>query len=82
MSHLYPPSGGEEGMNNFMQMISAYVQCGAQKNRACPGVHFGEASLFIGVASLLATFTFSKKKDSSGNYIDPVIEDSPNSIIL
>ncbi|CEL56329.1 O-methylsterigmatocystin oxidoreductase OS=Aspergillus flavus GN=ordA PE=3 SV=2 [Rhizoctonia solani AG-1 IB] len=50
--------------------------------RACPGVHFGEASLFIGVASLLATFTFSKKKDSSGNYIDPVIEDSPNSIIL
>ncbi|CAE6436825.1 unnamed protein product [Rhizoctonia solani] len=50
--------------------------------RACPGIHFGQASLFIAVASLLATFTFSKKRDSDGNYIDPVIEDAPNSIIL
>ncbi|KAH7335759.1 cytochrome P450 [Rhizoctonia solani] len=50
--------------------------------RKCPGVYFGEASLFITIASLLAAFTFSKKKDADGNYIEPVIEDSPNSIIL
>ncbi|KAJ1300394.1 hypothetical protein OPQ81_005213 [Rhizoctonia solani] len=50
--------------------------------RICPGIHFGEASLFITVASLLATFTFSKKRDSIGNYIEPVMEDSPNNLIL
>ncbi|CAE6429343.1 unnamed protein product [Rhizoctonia solani] len=50
--------------------------------RKCPGVYFGEASLFITVSSLLAAFTFSKKKDSNGDYVEPVIEDSPNSIIL
>ncbi|CAE6507461.1 unnamed protein product [Rhizoctonia solani] len=50
--------------------------------RICPGIHFGEASLFITVVSLLATFTFSKKRDSNGNYIEPVIEDAPNSLVL
>ncbi|KAJ1300391.1 hypothetical protein OPQ81_005210 [Rhizoctonia solani] len=50
--------------------------------RICPGMHFGEASLFITIASLLATFTFSKKRDSNGNYIEPIIEDAPNSIVL
>ncbi|GAB1524495.1 hypothetical protein RhiTH_007649 [Rhizoctonia solani] len=50
--------------------------------RKCPGIHFGEASLFITIASLLATFTFSKKKDSSGHYIEPVIENTSDSILL
>ncbi|KAH7335760.1 cytochrome P450 [Rhizoctonia solani] len=50
--------------------------------RICPGSHFGEASLFITITSLLAMFTFSKKRDSSGNYIEPVIEDAPNSLVL
>ncbi|CAE6527548.1 unnamed protein product [Rhizoctonia solani] len=50
--------------------------------RICPGIHFGEASLFITIATILATFTFSKKRDSSGNFIEPVIEDAPNSLVL
>ncbi|KEP49763.1 cytochrome P450 family protein [Rhizoctonia solani 123E] len=50
--------------------------------RKCPGIYFGEASLFITVSSLLAAFTFSKKKDPNGNYIEPTIEDSPDSIVL
>ncbi|KAF8712198.1 cytochrome P450, partial [Rhizoctonia solani] len=50
--------------------------------RKCPGIHFGETSLFITIASLLATFTFSKKKDSNGNYIEPVIENTSDSILL
>ncbi|CAE6497796.1 unnamed protein product [Rhizoctonia solani] len=50
--------------------------------RKCPGVYFGEASLFITITSLLAAFTFSRKRNSSGNYTEPTIEDSPNSIIL
>ncbi|CAE6461632.1 unnamed protein product [Rhizoctonia solani] len=50
--------------------------------RKCPGIHFGEASLFITVSSLLAVFTFSKKRNSGGDCIKPVIEDAPNSIIL
>ncbi|CUA67356.1 Cytochrome P450 [Rhizoctonia solani] len=51
-------------------------------NRKCPGLHFGQASLFITIASLLVMFSFSKKRDSSGNDIDPVIEDAPNSIVM
>ncbi|CAE6401968.1 unnamed protein product [Rhizoctonia solani] len=50
--------------------------------RKCPGIHFGEASLFITISSLLAAFIFSKKKDPNGNYIEPIIEDTPNSIII
>ncbi|KAF8750776.1 cytochrome P450 family [Rhizoctonia solani] len=50
--------------------------------RKCPGIHFGEASLFITIASLLATFTFSKRKDSSGDDIEPVIENTSDSILL
>ncbi|CAE6463656.1 unnamed protein product [Rhizoctonia solani] len=50
--------------------------------RKCPGVYFGEASLFITVASLLATFTFSKRRDLNGNYINPVIENASDSILL
>ncbi|CUA69922.1 Cytochrome P450 2U1 [Homo sapiens] [Rhizoctonia solani] len=50
--------------------------------RICPGIHFGEASLFITIASLLATFTFSKRRDFDGNYVEPVIEDAPNSLVL
>ncbi|KDN40818.1 hypothetical protein RSAG8_07836, partial [Rhizoctonia solani AG-8 WAC10335] len=51
-------------------------------HRKCPGIYLGEASSFITVSSLLAAFTFSKKKDSNGDYVEPVIEDSPNSIVL
>jgi hypothetical protein len=50
--------------------------------RKCPGFHFGEASVFIAVSSLLATFTFSKKKDGSGKVIEPKIENAPNSLAL
>ncbi|KAH7333662.1 cytochrome P450 [Rhizoctonia solani] len=50
--------------------------------RKCPGIHFAEASVFINIASLLATFTFSKKKDSSGQEIMPQIEVERNSIML
>ncbi|KDN35436.1 hypothetical protein RSAG8_11574, partial [Rhizoctonia solani AG-8 WAC10335] len=48
----------------------------------CPRIHFGEASLFITIASLLATFTFSKKSEPNAKYIEPVIEDTPNSLVL
>ncbi|CAE6371292.1 unnamed protein product [Rhizoctonia solani] len=48
--------------------------------RKCPGIHFAEASVFITVASLLATFTFTKKQDSNGEDIIPQIEAERNSI--
>ncbi|KAF8735319.1 Cytochrome P450, partial [Rhizoctonia solani] len=47
----------------------------------CPGVYFAEASLFITIASLLATFTFSKKKGPDGREIIPKIEKISNAII-
>ncbi|KAJ1300372.1 hypothetical protein OPQ81_005191 [Rhizoctonia solani] len=45
--------------------------------RKCPGIHYADASLFITIASLLATFNFSKVKDKE----TPKIEDSANSVV-
>ncbi|KAJ1300630.1 hypothetical protein OPQ81_002282 [Rhizoctonia solani] len=50
--------------------------------RKCPGIHFAEDSTFIMTASLLAMFTFSKKRDSSGREIIPRVEPERNSLIL
>lgn len=50
--------------------------------RKCPGVYYGQAAVFVFIASLLATFTFSKKLDSNGQEITPKIEDGSNSMTL
>ncbi|CAE6440617.1 unnamed protein product [Rhizoctonia solani] len=50
--------------------------------RKCPGIHFAEATLFITVASLLATFTFSKKRGPDGLEIVPKIKNTSNAIIM
>ncbi|KAF8596887.1 cytochrome P450 [Ceratobasidium sp. AG-I] len=39
--------------------------------RRCPGVHFAEASLFITIASFLATFDIDMAKDKHGKEIVP-----------
>lgn len=51
-------------------------------DRICPGMHFGEASLFIAISSLLATYTFFKKKDDCGKEIIPDIKGASNAIVL
>lgn len=38
--------------------------------------------MFIVAASLLSTFTLSKKNDASGKDIEPKLENSPNSLVL
>ncbi|CAE6489323.1 unnamed protein product [Rhizoctonia solani] len=48
----------------------------------CPGIHFAEASVFINVALLLATFTFSKKRNNNGQEVMPRIEAERNSIMF
>ncbi|KAF8598882.1 cytochrome P450 [Ceratobasidium sp. AG-I] len=50
--------------------------------RKCPGIHFSDASLFVAVASLLSAYTFFKRHDESGEEIEPVLKDSPNSLVL
>ncbi|CAE6537901.1 unnamed protein product, partial [Rhizoctonia solani] len=50
--------------------------------RKCPGLHFGEASVFIVLASILSMYNISKREDSSGAEIYPEIKDSPNSLTL
>ncbi|CUA72710.1 O-methylsterigmatocystin oxidoreductase [Rhizoctonia solani] len=50
--------------------------------RKCPGIHFAEASLFIGISSMLTTFTFSRKKDKDGKEIIPIIEGASNSLTV
>ncbi|CAE6489345.1 unnamed protein product, partial [Rhizoctonia solani] len=50
--------------------------------RKCPGIHFAEAAVFINIASLLATFTFSGKRNSDGQEVIPQIEVERNSIMF
>jgi hypothetical protein len=47
----------------------------------CPGIHYAEASLFITIVSILATFDAKIIKDEDGNDIVPVAE-SANALIL
>lgn len=49
--------------------------------RKCPGTHYAQASLFIAITSMLATFKFSKAKDANRNDITPVIEGAANAAI-
>ncbi|CAE6434855.1 unnamed protein product [Rhizoctonia solani] len=42
--------------------------------RKCPGLHFAESSTFIMAASLIAMFTFSKKRNTNGQEVIPQIE--------
>ncbi|ELU36442.1 hypothetical protein AG1IA_09528 [Rhizoctonia solani AG-1 IA] len=48
----------------------------------CPGLHFAEASLFLSIASLLATYNFSRKKDKNGKEIIPIVEGAVNSLTV
>ncbi|KAF8725011.1 cytochrome P450 family, partial [Rhizoctonia solani] len=50
--------------------------------RICPGSHFAEASLFLSIASLLATYNFSRKKDKNGKEIIPIVEGAVNSLTV
>ncbi|CUA78033.1 O-methylsterigmatocystin oxidoreductase [Rhizoctonia solani] len=50
--------------------------------RKCAGMHFAEVSLFLGISSLLTTFTFSRKKDKDGKEIIPTIEGAYNSLTM
>ncbi|CAE6474941.1 unnamed protein product [Rhizoctonia solani] len=50
--------------------------------RKCPGVHFAENAALIATASLLAFFTFSKKRDSNFQEVTPRVELERNSIAL
>lgn len=42
--------------------------------RICPGMHVAQASVWIAMASVLATFNIKKRKDALGEDIDPVIQ--------
>ncbi|KAH7335757.1 cytochrome P450 [Rhizoctonia solani] len=50
--------------------------------RRCPGASFGESSVFISIASLLATFTFSDVKASKRRDIDVKLENTSNALFL
>ncbi|CAE6473677.1 unnamed protein product [Rhizoctonia solani] len=50
--------------------------------RRCPGAPFGEASVFVSIASILATFTFSSVKDSKRGEIDAKLENTSNALFL
>ncbi|KAF8754601.1 cytochrome P450 family [Rhizoctonia solani] len=50
--------------------------------RKCPGIHFAEASLFLFISSMLATFSFSRKVDLNGREVTPKIEGDYNNLTL
>ncbi|TFY81323.1 hypothetical protein EWM64_g2686 [Hericium alpestre] len=41
--------------------------------RVCPGAHFAETSILLSVSSILSMFTISKRKDETGQEIEPHI---------
>lgn len=49
-------------------------------DRVCPGKHFAEDSLFITMASILATFDISKALDEEGMEITPSAEYTDSAI--
>ncbi|KAK7052994.1 hypothetical protein VNI00_004315 [Paramarasmius palmivorus] len=63
------------GTNEFNETIQSptFAVFGFGR-RICPGRHLGYASLWIGVVSLLKTFTISKARDKQGNIIEPVYD--------
>ncbi|PAV17233.1 cytochrome P450 [Pyrrhoderma noxium] len=42
-------------------------------SRICPGRHFAENSVFIGIASMLASFNFEKAIGEDGKSITPEV---------
>ncbi|KEP50811.1 cytochrome P450 family protein [Rhizoctonia solani 123E] len=50
--------------------------------RKCPGLHYGETSIFIALSSILAMYNISKRKDINGVGIQPEIKDAPNALTL
>ncbi|EUC62879.1 cytochrome P450 family protein [Rhizoctonia solani AG-3 Rhs1AP] len=68
--------------DRFQDPSVPYAPAFGWGRRKCPGIYFAEASLFIVVASLLATFTFLKKRDAAGQEIEPKIEPVSNAIIM
>ncbi|KAH7335791.1 cytochrome P450 [Rhizoctonia solani] len=50
--------------------------------RKCPGLHFGDASVFIVLTSILSVYNISKRRDQTGREIHPEIKDAENSLTL
>ena len=42
--------------------------------RICPGMHVAQASIWIAIASVLATFDIQKRKDAMGEDIEPSVQ--------
>jgi cytochrome P450 len=48
--------------------------------RVCPGKDLADASVWLGIANLLAAFNFSKKSDGKGGFVDVKDEYTPGII--
>jgi hypothetical protein len=62
----------EEGILSCFCLLNV-LQDHAYKlgDRVCPGQYLGTASVWISIASMLATFRISKELDKNGNEITP-----------
>jgi hypothetical protein len=61
--------GPQVHMNPFTTfLICSFV------HRICPGRHLADTTLWIAIASVLATLTISKAKDKDGNDITPKLQ--------
>ncbi|QRV88293.1 cytochrome P450 family protein [Ceratobasidium sp. AG-Ba] len=49
--------------------------------RLCPGIHYAEASIFIAVASILATYKITPAKDTNGKDVLPSTEGVADSVV-
>jgi hypothetical protein len=64
-------SGSEGGVLRFSSEIEYFI---IEYIRQCPGMHLVESSVWLLVASLLATLKISKAVDAHGNVVEPEVK--------
>ena len=69
---------GRYVVSPYLQQIHILVR---DNRRSCPGIHFADASIYIGCAMSLAVFDVSKSVDpASGEVITPVYTPLPGTL--
>ncbi|KAJ6504457.1 cytochrome P450 [Mycena vulgaris] len=63
--------------HSHSNILSAYT-----RNRVCPGRHMATSSIWIAVASILATFNITKAVGDDGQVIEPTHEYFPGLILM
>ncbi|QRV99074.1 cytochrome P450 family protein [Ceratobasidium sp. AG-Ba] len=67
--------------DRFLDPSVPHIPAFGWGQRVCPGLHYAQASIFITIASIFATFNITMSKDESGKDIVPTTEGVENLLI-